>query len=96
MTCEADDVGDGGGGGTINGSGTAGRIAIFADPTTIGDSTIFEDLFGSVGIGTITPNEQLEITGNFRLPQSTATDGVIKSDGNRFIHNFGTDNFFPA
>jgi hypothetical protein len=51
---------------------------------------------GNVGIGTTTPNEQLEITGNLRLPVSTASVGVIKSGGNRFIHNFGTDNFFAG
>ena len=52
-----------------------------------------------VGIGTTTPNEQLEITGNFRLPATdTAGDtvGVIFSDGNPFIHNFGANNFFAG
>ncbi len=52
---------------------------------------------GNVGIGTDSPNEQLEITGNFRLPVSTATSGVIYSDGDRFIHNFGGfSNFFAG
>lgn len=45
-----------------------------------------------VGIGTTTPNQQLEITGNFRLPATTATAGIIFSDGNRYIHNFGVSN----
>ena len=45
---------------------------------------------GNVGIGTITPNQQLEITKNFSLPATVGTDayGVIYKDGNRFIHNF--------
>ena len=43
---------------------------------------------GRVGIGTSTPNQQLEITGNFRLPTSTATAGIIYRDGNRWLHNF--------
>jgi len=47
-----------------------------------------------LGIGTKTPNEQLEITGNLRLPTSTASVGVIKSGGSPFIHNFGTNNTF--
>src|SRR5438270_2152608 len=47
-----------------------------------------------LGIGTKTPNEQLEITGNFRLPTSTASVGVIKSGGDPFIHNFGTNSTF--
>ena len=51
---------------------------------------------GKVGIGTVTPNEQLEITGNLRLPVSTASVGIIKSGENRFIHNYGTDNFFAG
>jgi hypothetical protein len=51
---------------------------------------------GNVGIGTTTPNEQLEITGNLRLPVSTASVGLIKSGSNRFIHNFGINNFFAG
>ncbi len=51
----------------------------------------------NVGIGTTSPNERLEITGNLRLPASTATVGVIKSGGNRFIHSFnGPSNFFAG
>ena len=44
---------------------------------------------GLLGIGTTTPNQQLELTGNFRLPVSTATTGIIYSGVNRFVHNFG-------
>jgi hypothetical protein len=51
---------------------------------------------GNVGIGTISPNEKLEITGNFRLPATTAAVGIIKSGANRFIHSFGTNNFFAG
>ena len=47
-----------------------------------------------LGIGTTTPNQQLEITQNFRLPPSTATTGIIFSGANTFIHNFGTANTF--
>lgn len=50
----------------------------------------------NVGIGTATPNEQLELTGNLRLPTTTATMGIIKSGANRFIHTFGTNNFFAG
>jgi hypothetical protein len=49
-----------------------------------------------VGIGTTTPNEQLELTGNLRLPPSTATTGIIMSGADRFIHNFGSNNFFAG
>jgi hypothetical protein len=47
-----------------------------------------------VGIGTTSPNEQVEITGNLRLPATTATAGIIKVGADRFIHNYGTDNTF--
>jgi len=75
------------------------------DVSQIIDGSFTEPVFriqrGNVGIGTPTPNEQLEITKNFRLPASaaamgTATAGVIFSDGNRYIHNFGTNNFFAG
>ena len=47
-----------------------------------------------VGIGTSTPNEQLEISGNFRMPATTATTGIIYSNGDPFLHNYGTANVF--
>ncbi|MDQ7779030.1 MAG: hypothetical protein RDV41_04900, partial [Planctomycetota bacterium] len=47
-----------------------------------------------VGLGTGTPNEQLELTGNLRMPATTATTGVVYRDGNTFIHNFGTESTF--
>ena len=49
-----------------------------------------------IGIGTLTPNEQLEITGNLRLPPTTATTGIIKSGANRLIHSYGSGNFFAG
>ena len=54
-----------------------------------------------LGIGTNDPREQLEITGNLRLPVTSAaggvaTGGVIFSGNRWFIHSFGTDNFFAG
>ncbi|MEK7552748.1 MAG: hypothetical protein AAB505_01410 [Patescibacteria group bacterium] len=49
---------------------------------------------GRVGLGTASPSEQLEITGNFRLPVTTASVGVIKLGSNNYLHNFGTENTF--
>jgi len=49
-----------------------------------------------VGIGTTSPNEQLEITGNLRLPVTTATTGIVRSGPDRFLHRFGTNNFFAG
>ena len=49
-----------------------------------------------IGIST-DPNEQLEITGNFRLPVTTATTGIIYQAGSRLIHTYGdVDNFFSG
>jgi hypothetical protein len=51
---------------------------------------------GRIGIGTSTPNDQLEITGNLRLPTTTATTGIIMQGANTLVHTFGTDNFFAG
>ena len=43
----------------------------------------------NVGIGTTSPNQQLEITNAFRFPSTTSsTTGVIYKGANRFIHNY--------
>nr|WP_294935287.1 tail fiber domain-containing protein [uncultured Flavobacterium sp.] len=44
---------------------------------------------GFLGIGTATPAQQLQITGNFRLPASTSTAGIIYSTTNRLLHTNG-------
>jgi trimeric autotransporter adhesin len=44
---------------------------------------------GYVGIGTATPNQQLEITAAMRMPATTtSTTGVIYKGANRFIHDY--------
>jgi hypothetical protein len=47
---------------------------------------------GNVGIGTATPQAQLEITGNFRIADqqtdTNASNGIIYKDGTPFIHNY--------
>ena len=81
----------------LTGNGSANKIAAFGGSSTqLFDSVIFQDALDNIGIGTVTPNEQFEITGNFRLPATTATTGIIMSDGNRLIHSFGTNNFFAG
>ncbi|MDD1749128.1 MAG: hypothetical protein LUO89_04560, partial [Methanothrix sp.] len=44
---------------------------------------------GRVGVGTAGPSEQLEITGNLKMPMTTASGGMIKAGADRFIHNYG-------
>lgn len=47
-----------------------------------------------LGIGTPTPAEQFEITGNLRLAPSGPGGGVIMIGEKRFIHSFGDHNTF--
>ena len=52
---------------------------------------------GRIGLGTSSPNEQLEITGSLRLPATTSTNGIIRSGSGRLIHRYGgTRNFFAG
>ncbi len=51
---------------------------------------------GNIGIGIAAPNEQLEITKNFRLPATTASVGIIKQGSSTYIHSFGTNNFYAG
>jgi hypothetical protein len=51
---------------------------------------------GNVGIGTTAPADQLEITGNLRLPATTASAGAIKIGNELLLHSFGFDNFFAG
>ena len=62
----------GAGGGTIGGSGTINRVPKFTAGTTIGNSSIVDSASavamtinpsGNVGIGTITPNQRLDLRG---------------------------------
>jgi hypothetical protein len=64
------------------------------DGSALVTGTIYDN--GNVGIGTASPNEQLEITGNLRLPATTSTTGIIKSGSNTLIHTYGTGNFFAG
>ncbi|MEK7622052.1 MAG: hypothetical protein AAB415_02640, partial [Patescibacteria group bacterium] len=50
---------------------------------------------GRIGLGTASPNEQLELTGNLRLPVTTgAGAGVIYSGTDPFLHSYGNSNIF--
>lgn len=63
--------------------------------STGGSQRVVVDSSGNVGIGTATPSEQLEITQNMEIPDTSSSSvGVIQKNGTRFIHNFGTDNTF--
>ena len=67
----------------------AGRITFDDQPTDF-----VNILNANVGIGTSTPSQQLEITGHFKLPATSASGGIIYKGSNRFLHNYGTHNVF--
>ncbi len=76
-------------------SGTINYVTKFTGTATGGNSQIFDN-GTNVGIGTASPTQQLQITGNFRLPATTTTAGVIYSGATRYIHNYGSYNFFAG
>lgn len=49
---------------------------------------------GNVGIGTPSPTQQLELTGNLALPATTSTAGAIFLGSSRVLHGFGPQNVF--
>lgn len=58
-----------------------------------------ENLFvtptGKVGIGTNNPQEQLELTKNFRIPKTLSlSEGVVFVDSIPYLHNYGISNLF--
>ena len=57
-----------------------------ADFTSTGDGQFLIRGPGGVSIGTASPSEQLHMTFNLRLPATTATQGITRSGGNRFLN----------
>ncbi|MBL0225717.1 MAG: tail fiber domain-containing protein [Geobacteraceae bacterium] len=72
-----------------------GTLNLPANGLTVGTNQLVV-VGGEVGIGTASPNEQLEITGNLRLPATTATTGIIKRGANSLIHTYGGNSFFAG
>ena len=63
----------------VTGTGTLGRLtkwsAFTATNSVIGDSTIYEDKFGKVGVGTDAPGSKLTVAG---MIEAKGADGGIK------------------
>jgi len=78
------------------GTGTATRVAFWDGTTSLNSNAnlYWDNTNSRLGIGTTTPNQQLELTGNLRFPVTTATTGIIYAGALPFIHNFGSYNIF--
>jgi len=74
--------------GGVTFGGTSGQLA--QDAATL----FWDDAADRLGIGTATPAEQLELTGNLRLPATTATTGQVFMGSDLLLHAYGTNNFF--
>jgi trimeric autotransporter adhesin len=74
-----------------SGTGSATQVAFWSSSGVLsGNSNLFWDNGNSrLGIGTVTPNQQLEIAGAFRFPAtSSSSTGVIYKGADRFIHDY--------
>jgi len=54
----------------------------------------WNDATNALGIGTTTPTQQLELTGNLQLPATTDSGGQLLLGTGRFLHGAGSDNTF--
>ncbi|HEU5004945.1 MAG TPA: hypothetical protein VFT49_02540 [Candidatus Saccharimonadales bacterium] len=69
-------VGGGGAGSAIGGSGTAGKVALFTDTGTIGDSILSQS--GT----TVTAGGSINATGQYQLNGSQVSSSILSNDGN--------------
>jgi len=83
-------------GASTTGLGTAGRV-FFADASGLasGSANLFWDITNSrLGLGTASPNQQLELTGNMRFVATSGGSpmGIIYKGTSLFIHDFNIGN----
>ena len=93
-----------GAGGAVTGSGTTNYVPKFTGATVVGNSSIFNDATGNVGIGTTSPQKQLHVNSGttnvvarFESTDTTAAIEFKDNNGSAEVGNIG-DNivFFPA
>ena len=79
-------------------SGLQGGGIVFGAWSGGGANQDTSNLFWSpshrLGIGTTVPEEQLQLTGNLRLPLTSATAGQIRLGPYLFLHGYGSENAF--
>ena len=61
-------------GAPTNGHGTKGYIAMWFNQLYLGNSNLFQDNAGRVGIGTLTPNSKLDVAGDVHISGNLAVD----------------------
>jgi hypothetical protein len=93
--------------GAITGSGTKGRIPRFTGATTIGNSAIFQNTAGKVGVGTTTPAANLDVNGSTDIrntltlfPNGSApalsVNGTALNINNKGVVSFVNGQKFPG
>jgi len=73
----------------ITGTGTTNYIAKFTGTSALGDSTIFDN-GTNVGIGTISPNDKLQVSGTGNLGITISTTGNTATDYAAIRYNQGS------
>jgi len=80
----------------LSGSGGNGQVTFWNGASSLSGNNDFywDNTNKRLGIGTSSPDQQLELTGNLRLPPTTTTTGTIYSGTIPILHNFGSYNNF--
>ncbi len=78
-------------------AGTNGAVQFNNASALGGDAASFfwDDSNKRLGLGTSSPMDRLQVTGNLRLDPSSG-EGIIKLGDDRFIHNTGIESFFAG
>ncbi len=80
----------------VSGSGYPTRVAFWAGSKLLSSNSdlYWDNINFRLGLGTATPNQQLELTGNLRMPATTANTGILYAGASPFMHNLGTQSAF--
>ena len=75
---------------TLSGNSTAsGNLTLDSTSNATKGYVLLNPTGGNVGIGTITPTQELDLIGEMKLENTTnANTGIIYKGANKFIHNF--------